>query len=379
MLHEVILALAGHAGQLIKETLDGRNRVKLSLADDVSFVSESERAIVDELAAVGAAHRQLAAFVELSTPRLYLRALQAGIDDVLESFRDAVCDVEEEVLAEGGESPLALLQYRLASYAVLLPELVSVVDDVLGRAEPPRCNEPLSLEGAPAAGAMFETLERRSVHGMVAIAETVRGLQHRCHHVMYEWLVSWLVYGMVTDAHGEFFIASKRLGRRTRAQSDRTETDADGDDDADGAADGDAASGFTLALGNLPGYIPTRVAEKVLFMGRATLIQQDRRAAQLSVEPAETVKFTRTLRQLQAHPFHAVRFEAAIDEMRATVSRGLRSLLIVGADLPGQLKAMKQYFLMANTLISFGFPVRGIQSRRSKILDFICEEWARQQ
>ncbi|AQK84400.1 Gamma-tubulin complex component 4 [Zea mays] len=118
-----------------------------------------------------------------------------------------------------------------------------------------------SLAYAPNRGSLF-------IHFLFIVFKKDRLLWHG-HQVMFNQLTSWMVYGILQDQYSEFFI---------RRQDDRdVENESSQRDVSDKlkqklAKDTSLASwhtGFHVSLDMLPEYIHMRIAESILFAGKA--------------------------------------------------------------------------------------------------------------
>uniref|UniRef100_A0ACD5W300 Uncharacterized protein n=1 Tax=Avena sativa TaxID=4498 RepID=A0ACD5W300_AVESA len=206
--------------------------------------------------------------------------------------------------------------------------------------------------------------------------------------VMFNQLTSWMVYGILQDQYHEFFI---------RRQVDRDEDNESAQSDvADKFAQKLAKdtsltswhSGFHVSLDMLPEYIHMRVAESILFAGKAIRVLRNPSPGATLHEPTnqsqilkgshrmqsftggsgvlkelpnfsnisaeellpqiEADKVDAMLKQLKhSSEFHKRLFESAVSSIRTIAANHLWQLVVVRADLNGHLKALKDYFLLA--------------------------------
>ncbi|KAF2298384.1 hypothetical protein GH714_023412 [Hevea brasiliensis] len=226
-------------------------------------------------------------------------------------------------------------------------------------------------------GQLLNLLHKRCHCGVPELQTCIQRLLWHGHQVMYNQLASWMVYGILQDQHGEFFIRRHHIDAITSGfylpkfgcmvtlifrQEDREDM--------------------------LPEYIHMRVAESVLFAGKAIRVlrnpspvfqfrdplhnQQIPRGAQkihgfsgrfpFQKEPfvdanligeellpqSEADKIEAMLQGLkESSEFHKRSFEFAVDSIRAIAASHLWQLVVVRADLNGHLKALKDYFLLA--------------------------------
>jgi hypothetical protein len=126
--HEVLLAMLGHTGGLLVCT-DG----KLKVRDEFDFLMPHERCLVERVAQTGHTFAEIEAFIRrvrtasrkengVVRESLYMRALVAGLEEILDVFRAMVLSVEQAVLAEPS-LPLTYLVTRVGEFELLLPAL----------------------------------------------------------------------------------------------------------------------------------------------------------------------------------------------------------------------------------------------------------------
>lgn len=273
MLHEVLLALVGCPGYVIREG-DGKFELAPGVAEE--FLHPAEIALVERICALGYHYRQLEEFVARAKsgplleaaaaepepeaerepaaatrapPRVYLRAVAMAVDEMLEQYMGTVGDAELEFL-EDPALPLSHLQYLLRHDSLVLPAVHALVQDA----------ELRDLRG----GALVDDLHRRSLTGVPCLEARMLSLLDATHGLLLHQMSAWMVHGVLDDSHHhEFFVQD--------AQRDRD----GGAEGAEGASGGTDApihewhSRFGLRMAMLPSCIPAAVAEKVLFIGKA--------------------------------------------------------------------------------------------------------------
>ncbi|KAK9275158.1 hypothetical protein L1049_022417 [Liquidambar formosana] len=414
MLHELLLALLGYTGDLI---IDEREHQKslgvhlshdapiseertFKLAPDISFIQPSDRDVIERIITLGFYYRELDCFAtksrDLSWIRsanesplgrtselskgmkekssVYRRAIANGIVEILSVYRSAVLHIEQKLLSDSTPI-LATVTQGLNKFFILLPPLYELIleierDDIRG-------------------GQLLNLLHKRCHCGVPELQTCIQRLLWHGHQVMYNQLASWMVYGILQDQHGEFFI---------RRQEDRdVEQDSSHPDtlekfarmSTNDASLTDWHLGFHIFLDMLPEYIHMRVAESILFAGKAVRVLrnpspafrfQDAECHQqiprgslrtqqgfvgrfgFQKEPSvdtkpigeellpqsEADKIETMLQDLkESSEFHKRSFECAIDSIRASAATHLWQLVVIRADLNGHLKALKDYFLLA--------------------------------
>lgn len=404
MLHELLLSLLGYTGDLIIDGREHQNSLGIPISDehrsfklapDISFIQPSDRDLIERIISLGFYYRELDRFAtksrnlswirsanpnnELSNKNVqekqsvYRRAIANGIVEILSVYRSAVLHIEQKLLSESIPI-LATITQGLNKFFVLLPPLYELVleierDDIRG-------------------GQLLNLLHKRCHCGVPELQSCIQRLLWHGHQVMYNQLASWVVYGILQDQHGEFFI---------RRQEDRDVEHGSSNPDmseklarlsTDDASLTDWHLGFHIFLDMLPEYVHMRVAESILFAGKAIRVlrnpspafqfkdpihnQQIPKGAQKNqvstgrfpfqkesfedtnligeelLPQSEADKIENMLRDLkESSEFHKRSFECAVDSIRAIAASHLWQLVVVRADLNGHLKALKDYFLLA--------------------------------
>ncbi|KAG0517023.1 hypothetical protein BDA96_09G052300 [Sorghum bicolor] len=418
MLHELLLALLGFTGDFVLDASPPRRRAAsqeaggdgdgdgdgevgpaFRLAPDLTFLQPSERTAIERLISLGFYYRELNRFatesrdlswiqssVDVSSPHsektqkgkvrkgsVYRRAIANGITEILSVYRSAVLQVEQNLLSD----PLPILAtvtHGLNKFEVLLPPLYELVMEI----------EQKDIKG----GQLLNLLHKRCHCGVPELQSCIQRLLWHGHQVMFNQLTSWMVYGILQDQYSEFFI---------RRQDDRDgENESSQRDVSDKfkhklAKDTSLASwhtGFHVSLDMLPEYIHMRVAESILFAGKAIRVLRNPSPGATLQEPvnqsqnskgshgmqsfvggsgapkelpsfynisaeellpqAEADKIDVMLKELKhSSEFHKRPFESAVGSIRTIAANHLWQLVVVRADLNGHLKALKDYFLLA--------------------------------
>ncbi|KAD6120197.1 hypothetical protein E3N88_11468 [Mikania micrantha] len=401
MLHELLLALLGFTGDLI---IDDRERVGLSpddsisdqctfkLAPDISFIEPEERDIIQNIIKLGFYYRELDQFASKSrnlswirsrnesplsqTSKLlkemnenqsvYRRAIANGIVEILSVYRSAVLLIEQKLMSDSIPI-LATVTQGLNKFLVLLPPLYELI---------------LEFErDAIYGGKLLNLLYKRCHCGIPELQTCFKRLLWHGHQVMYNELACWMVYGILHDQHGEFFISRQQKSNYDHDASHtknirKMEPVSNSDQSLS-----DWSMGFDISVEMLPVYIPVCVAESVLFAGKAVRVLRNPSSSFRSVdvlthqetgpltfkeslkkEPSlnatltgdellpqsEADKIESMLKNLQeSSEFNKISFEEAIGSIRTIAASHLWQLVVVRADLNGHMKAIKDYFLLA--------------------------------
>ncbi|KAK8499488.1 hypothetical protein V6N12_011573 [Hibiscus sabdariffa] len=414
MLHELLLALVGYTGDLIIDEREHQKSLGIhlhpdaaisghrcfKLAPDISFIDPSERDLIERLIALGFYYRELDRFAtksrnlswirsggvslspldgaselsshETESPSVYRRAIGNGLVEELSVYRSAVLQIEQKLLSET-MPVLATVTQGLNKFFVILPPLYELVLEI----------ERHDLRG----GKLLNLLHKRFHCGVPELQACIQRLLWHGHQVLYNQLASWMVYGVLQDQHGEFFIRRQEdrdveYGSFIPDTSDKLARLS-----ADDKSSRDWHFGFHIFLDMLPEYIPMRTAESILFAGKSIRIlrnptpgfkfqdalynQQKGKCSQkvhgsagcdpFPKEPingnmigeeflpqSEADKIETMLQELkESLEFHKRSFECSVESIRTVAASHLWQLVVVRADLNGHLKALKDYFLLA--------------------------------
>ncbi|KAK4430876.1 Gamma-tubulin complex component 4 [Sesamum alatum] len=414
MLHELLLALLGYTGDLIIDVREHQEtlRVNLSpgapladeptfkLAPDLSFLQPSDREVIERVITLGFYYRELERFAAKSRnlswirssnesplsrgtdtlkgkkvkPSVYRRALANGIVEVLSLYRSAVLHIEQKLLSDSLPI-LATVTQGLNKFFVLLPPLYELILEI----------ERDNIYG----GRLLNLLHKRCHCGVPELQTCIQRLLWHGHQVLYNQLASWMVYGILHDQYGEFFVGrQEEEDRDSEHDSPANVLEKLANMSTNDVALTDWHLGFHISLDMLPEYIPMHIAESILFAGKAIRVlrkpshgiqfqaapshQQIQKGSQkaqgfsgrLSLQKDTSVETLLTGEELlpqseadkieamlqdlkESSEFHKRSFETAVDSIKAIAANHLWQLVVVRADLNGHLKALKDYFLLA--------------------------------
>ena len=341
MLQELVLALAGHPGDLFEE--DRRTEPGLRPPQPCPLrcrkavgrlLAPPEVALVSQLARLGFHYRELAAFAQrhglpqdpaapAGAGSLYRRAFAAGLGKVLGGYQAALLRMEREVRELGAADvvlPLSALSQEMWDYHHLLPALHAIVWEV-SRA---------GLRG----GALLSFVHAKLQTGVPFLRAGLREMARHCNRVLLKQLAAWMVHGLLLDRHGEFFVVAR--------------------DGGGGAGDW---HGYEVARGSLPSFVRPEMAERVLFVGKAVQVLRRPSPPLAARVPPDQADFLPSedadaiagmLQGLQrAEAFDRLAFESCVEATQKLVAQRLWTLLAVHAELLGHLRALKDYYLLA--------------------------------
>ncbi|XP_033101259.1 gamma-tubulin complex component 4-like isoform X2 [Anneissia japonica] len=288
---------------------------------------------------------------------LYIRALCVGLDSVLDSYRKVLLRLEQEVLRDV-HLPLSHIQQALEEFHPVFTELSVLLDQLIAR----------RVHGCH----LLEVLHHRSVCGIPHVRDTILQITQICHCVMYKQLTAWLLHGMLLDKYKEFYIhqVPRQVEEEVKAQDVASLNTPDIPDKQlqealklteESSSSESCQWSFAINPGMLPSYIPTRVADKILFVGEAVQMFENKKQKSSSkyrgsILQAQEEEFSSDFYRLQQQSmFSLPAFEESIDKIRGCVAQHLWTLVVEDSDLLGQLNTLKDFFLLGRGELFLAF------------------------
>ncbi|XP_077329225.1 gamma-tubulin complex component 4-like isoform X1 [Lithobates pipiens] len=363
MIHELLLALSGYPGSIFT----WNKRSGLQVSQDLPFLHPSETSVLNLLCKLGTDYIRFTEFIEQYTGHvqhpdhhpsqqgqiglhgIYLRAFCRGLDSILQPYRQALLDLEQEFLADPHLS-ISHINYSLDQFHLLFPSVMIVVEQIKSQ----------KIHGCQ----LLETVYKHSCGGLPPVRSALEKILAVCHGVMYKQLSAWMLHGLLLDQYEEFFV---RQGSASGNAS--TQPDEEDDDLGIGGLTGKqlrelqdlrlieeenmlapTLKQFSLRVEMLPSYIPVRVAEKMLFVGESVQMFENWNVTMTrtgSILKNQEDIFAAELHRLKQQPlFNLVDFESVLDRIRSTVAEHLWKLMVEESDLIGQLKIIKDFYLL---------------------------------
>ncbi|XP_060564148.1 gamma-tubulin complex component 4-like [Ruditapes philippinarum] len=298
---------------------------------------------------------------------LYLKAFCSGLDKVLGSYWANILELETNLMKDPHLS-ISHLVCQLQQYQLLLPALVSVVEQVTSH----------KAHGCY----ILDIIHRHSETGHPLVKDVLTRVLHVCHGVLFKHLCSWLLYGYVYDPYKECFHPTKMKGnhmiqshdpnlanhrrmmmnlgnygsnRKTACRQSKLLKMNTPDSSSS------TSHLFSIKSDLLPGYIPVRVASKILFVGESIQMFQEKGKSAVSrgksnILEGKQEKFAKDLHQLaQELPFNSMKFESLINDIRTQVAEVLWKILIEEADLLAHLRIIKDFYLLGRGELYLAF------------------------
>uniref|UniRef100_A0A8C2WN13 Gamma-tubulin complex component n=1 Tax=Cyclopterus lumpus TaxID=8103 RepID=A0A8C2WN13_CYCLU len=345
MIHELLLALSGYPGTIFT----WNKRTGLQVSQDLPFLHPSETSVLNRLSKLGSDYIRFTEFIEQHTGHvhqqehhtnqpnqtglhgIYLRAFCTGLDSILQPYRQALLDLEQE-------------------FQLLFPSVMVVVESIRSQ----------KIHGCQ----ILETVYKHSCGGLPPVRMALEKILAVCHGVMYKQLAAWMLHGLLLDQSEEFFVKQGPSAGGAAANQEEEEEDL-----GLGGLSGKqlrelqdlrlveeenmlapSLQQFSLRTEMLPFYIPIRVAEKILFVGESVQMFENHNHSPSragSILKHQEDLFAADLHRLKQQPlFSLVDFENLIDRIRSTVAEHLWTLMVVESDLLEQLKIIKDFYLL---------------------------------
>ncbi|XP_060709516.1 gamma-tubulin complex component 4 isoform X2 [Hemiscyllium ocellatum] len=269
---------------------------------------------------------------------------------MLQPYRQALLDLEHEFLADPHLS-ISHVNYSLDQFQLLFPSVMVVVEQIKSQ----------KIHGCQ----LLETVHQHSCGGLPPVRSALEKILAVCHGVMYKQLSAWMLHGLLLDKYEEFFI---KQGPSSGSVSSQPEEEDEEDLGIRGLTGkqlrelqdlrlieeenmlATSLKQFSLRAEMLPSYIPVRVAEKILFVGESVQMFENQNVNHTragSILKNQEDAFAAELHTLKQQPlFNLVDFENLIDRIRSTVAEHLWKLMVEEAGLLGQLKIIKDFYLL---------------------------------
>ncbi|XP_005092380.1 gamma-tubulin complex component 4 [Aplysia californica] len=365
MLHELLLALKGHHGGVFKHS-----DVGIQVVPNLPFIHASEVTSLNQLCKLGTYYRDFTEFIQHYSSGLlagqypdsddlyglYMKCLCQGLDNVLQDYRDVLLEVEQDVLKDS-HLPVSFIASKLNEFQLLFPALAATIDQVVSH----------KAHGCY----MLDILYKNSILGVPVVKAALDRILYVCHGLLFKQLSAWMLHGITSDPYNEFFI--RRMDGHVRKTEEEEEEDlgilgltgrqlqkihlSD-----DGEEIPTETSQFGIAADLLPSYIQPRVANKILFVGESVqMFERDKHQMKHqhqggTIMSTREEEFAADLLDLSRQPgFNSIGFEAVINKIRAHAAEYLWMLVVEESDLTGEIRIMKDYFLLGRGELYLAF------------------------
>lgn len=360
MIHELLLALSGFPGAIFT----WNKKTGLQVSQDLPFLHPSESSVLNRICKLGTDYIRFKEFIEQHTEHVhqqehhtnqtglygsYLWAFCSGLNSMLQPYRKALLDVEQEFLGDR-HLTISHVNYKLEEFQLLFPSVMVMVESIKSQ----------KIHGCQ----ILETVYKHSCVGLPPVRTALEKILAVCHGVMYKQLAAWMLHGLLLDQSDEFFIRQgPSAGAGAASQEDEEEDlglsglsgkqlrelqDLRLTEEENMLAP--SLQQFSLRTEMLPSYIPVRVAEKILFVGESVQMFENHNHSPSragSILKHQEDAFAQEMYKLKQQPlFNLVDFENFIDRVRSTVAEHLWTLMVEESGLLEQLKIIKDFYLL---------------------------------
>ncbi|XRB17619.1 gamma-tubulin complex component 4 [Pseudoscourfieldia marina] len=389
---DLVLALLGTTGDAFVSTADdtsavgggggGSNSEKkawamsiaspymssFALSNDVHLASMPERQQMNTLVKLGFHFAELSSFAETCDAATndapvdpYVRALCAGIEEVLQEYTDDVLDVEadfaDNIVAHDASSvSLAGAQARLARYGTVLPalhRLAARYADATTTAAQHAGDDDDEDERLPAASQLLMELHEASCTAAPPWKDVASRLLWHLTQVFLRQTYAWVAHGELLG--GAFFVAPSDGSAKSLELLDASAG-------ASARATAEWHSGFDLKASLVPPFVSTRAASAVSFAGRAIRVLRHQQRVNVAQgrrvgdgdgdgDAGEVAQSAAShVRRWAGHTgsFPTLDFERAATQLQSAAAKALHQTVVVNSRLPQHLRLCRDLFLLAD-------------------------------
>ncbi|ORY03795.1 hypothetical protein K493DRAFT_297294 [Basidiobolus meristosporus CBS 931.73] len=350
MLHELLLALSGHPGDIfVLHLTDSSTTPVFRIPEDFTFLHPSEKGALEQLAQLGGWYRRVKTFTEQHRSKewlsgssrvklphgAYFQGFCQGIRQALKDYEDAIVELEGRILKQtSSQTPLSLISSWLSPFFFILPHL----DSLVGLIE----EKPDLYHG----GRLLSLLASKCESGVSEVRETMLKLTQHVRKVFYQQITSWIVYGTLADPHGEFFVkrlSSVHFAPNSKEAHETSYSQLENDNFT-------FQKLFTLDTKQIPDFIPIKVANSILFVGQSVYTIRMANISQVhSIPTFLTSKHLKLLLELSKSPvYRGIELESVVLEIRKDVSEWLWKVVLVGEKTLGCLEVFRKFFLLGS-------------------------------
>ncbi|KAJ1963830.1 hypothetical protein IWQ62_003100 [Dispira parvispora] len=370
MLHELLLALSGHPGEVFVKTATG-----LQVAAHVPYLHPSERDTLNEILKIGYAFIKIEAFVDSQSPltysttgndasalihqnepdhSLYLAALQTAIRDVvLTPYCQYIVELEQRILREDEflrtATPLSFVRSQLEPFSTPLQTLVGLIHRLTQRGTQ---NAESALRGAR----VLDMLRENCHSGVPQVVRMMKQLYDRCVCVWWNQVFPWVIHGRIVDPTEEFFVVAdtKGLGSTPSFGHPPRHMTTSGDD-SDIPLTGQWDTCFRFLPERWPQHCPVEVGQIILFLGKVNaLLCTSRVTGESGWKNSDSVPqfdYAQRLEELVSRNLFLDDHLTLLPELialRHAVTRWVWVELNIGVHLERCLEAFRDYYLLGH-------------------------------
>lgn len=194
MLHEILLALLGHPGNLII-----KSELHFEINPLITFLSSAEKDLINRILPLGSYFQSLSKILtrihqeetSLDSQGLYLKALAQGVEEILDGYKEIILEIERDFL-ENRVFTLSLLALKLNKYMVFLKEIEEFLQGIIKE----------NVKGAQ----IIDAIMRKKAQSNQLVNEIYEVFLRYCYQILYNQVKSLIVCDKFF-----YFICSIRL------------------------------------------------------------------------------------------------------------------------------------------------------------------------
>uniref|UniRef100_A0A6P4FZF2 Gamma-tubulin complex component n=1 Tax=Drosophila rhopaloa TaxID=1041015 RepID=A0A6P4FZF2_DRORH len=315
---------------------------------------------------------QTSAQGELPDHGFYMLNFAKGIECVLEDYYAEITRLQSYCT----ESKRSSLSYVHDALHVKMPVLVFLRNLIME-------TKVRKLRGC----SVLHNLHQQSEHGDIQLARVIKKVMKPVKYPFFTSLAHWLSFGVIDDVHSEFFIkftptdcvdgsSCSKSANSSVISADRTPED--------------YIWQYEINLSQLPGFLSSIVAEKVLFVGQTVLVfkmgrvvKPKNKTDQLAVKLAEMSRddiyelwngreseFFEMVKDLDNdETIDVFRVENVINDIKKFVSMRLSEIAVNEVNIERQMGLIKDFYLLGRGEFYLEFCNQMIGA-----MDSYCEE-----
>jgi hypothetical protein len=116
MLHELLVTMMGHPGEIFQEQLD------FKITPGFTFLHIAEKGALEQLAQLGLYFKRIQAFLQETPPGVYRSVFVSSLDDYLNHYRADICDLEVSCMEP--HSTISMVQIKLDKVSIHLQSII---------------------------------------------------------------------------------------------------------------------------------------------------------------------------------------------------------------------------------------------------------------
>ncbi|KAL7738928.1 hypothetical protein ACLKA6_016929 [Drosophila palustris] len=276
----------------------------------------------------------------------YLKNFAKGIESALEDYYNEIVRLEAHYEKKKTNS-LIYIYNTLESHLPVILFLRKLITDARMQ----------KLHGC----GLLQNLHQQYDHGIVHMDQILAKIVKPVKLVFYSHLAHWMLLGMIDDKHTEFFISFRQTGEN--GVKDTSERSQSSSSYLSSVAEEDIWQ-YEINMAQLPRFVSTVVAEKVLFVGQTVLVfKMDRNKQKTDTWTLRThgtfcddvselwdgkeAEFSKMIEDLNDNDsIDVLRLESVINEIKKYVSQRLSDIAIIEDDLDRQMGLIKDFYLL---------------------------------